>query len=232
MRSASQLGCDAFENAKFLNAEKNSDGTFTALSHIDGRDQHFQCKLIVNAAGPWVDQVQQKINSAPRGPQMELIQGTHIEFDAPLTEDIFYVESPDDKRAVFIMPWQGKVLVGTTEKQHLGDPASAKPSNTEIAYLKRTLQHYFPLYTGSYTRAWCGLRVLPLANFNKNLRPFSARARDTVVLTDSPKTPTAISLYGGKLTAYRVTADKVAKMAEKTLGVHEHPQDTAQISLS
>lgn len=233
MHSAAELGCDAFENAQFLSAEKHIDGTFKVQTLIDGDNQHFQCRLIVNAAGPWVDQVQQKISSAPSGPEMELIQGTHIEFDAPLTDDIFYVESPDDKRAVFIMPWQGRVMVGTTEKQHVGDPANATPSDAEVEYLKRTLHHYFPHYTGRFLKAWCGLRVLPMVSrSSKNLRPFSARARDTVVLTDSPNTPTTISLYGGKLTAYRITADKVAKIAEKTLGTHESIKDTAAITLT
>ena len=162
---------------------------------------------MVNAAGPWVEQVQSKITYAGSGPNIALVQGTHIELDAPLNDGIFYIESPIDKRAVFVMPWQGHTMVGTTESQHTGDPGSPLASDAEVDYLHKTLLHYFPNYTGKLIKRWAGLRVLPQPEEHaaSTNRPFSRQARDTIVHTDNAQRPQAISLYGGKLTAYRLS---------------------------
>ena len=137
------------------------------------------------------------------------------------------------------MPWHGGVLVGTTEKQFQGDPAHCEAGDDEIEYLKKTLFHYFPDYKGQYTKAWAGLRVLPRNESTGNqsavqnlTRPFSKQARDTILFENDPKQPRAIGLYGGKLTAYRVTAKLVADLAEKTLGPAKIKANTANIPLS
>jgi len=226
------------EETAFEKASMNSDQQVCVSAIHQEQSFDVSCKVIINAAGPWIDRIQAAIDFAPQGPTVDLVQGSHIEFDAPLGEGIFYVESPDDQRAVFIMPWHGGVLVGTTEKKFQGDPANCEPGDDEIEYLKKTLFHYFPDYKGQYTKAWAGLRVLPSneptgeQSAVQNLtRPFSRQARDTILFESDPKQPRAIGLYGGKLTAYRVTAKLVADLAEKTLGPAKIKANTANIPL-
>ena len=238
IRSAVSMGCDVMEETAFEKASMNSDQQVCVSAIHQEQSFDVSCKVIINAAGPWIDRIQAAIDFAPQGPTVDLVQGSHIEFDAPLGEGIFYVESPDDQRAVFIMPWHGGVLVGTTEKKFQGDPANCEPGDDEIEYLKKTLFHYFPDYKGQYTKAWAGLRVLPSneptgeQSAVQNLtRPFSRQARDTILFESDPKQPRAIGLYGGKLTAYRVTAKLVADLAEKTLGPAKIKANTANIPL-
>ena len=238
IRSAVSLGCDVMEETAFEKATLNNEQQVCVKANHQEQDINLSCKVIINAAGPWVDRIQSAIDFAPKGPAVDLVQGSHIEFDAPLGEGIFYVESPDDQRAVFIMPWHGGVLVGTTEKKFQGDPAHCEPGDDEIEYLKKTLFHYFPDYKGQYTQAWAGLRVLPRnepaadQSAVKSLtRPFSKQARDTILFENDSQQPRAIGLYGGKLTAYRVTAKLVADLAEKTLGPAKIKANTANIPL-
>ena len=63
--------------------------------------------------------------------------------DTP-TQGIYYVESPRDGRAIFVMPWRGNMLVGTTESRFRGDPETVHPLMAEKHYLVGVLRHYFP----------------------------------------------------------------------------------------
>ena len=238
IRSAVSLGCDVMEDTAFKQATLDDQQHVCVEALHQQQSLNVSCKVIINAGGPWIDRIQSDIRFAPQGPAIDLVQGSHIEFDAPLGEGIFYVESPDDQRAVFIMPWQDGVLVGTTEKKYQGDPVNCQAGDDEIEYLKKTLFHYFPDYQGQFVKAWAGLRVLPKSepvnpqSAVKSLaRPFSKQARDTILFEDNSQKPRAIGLYGGKLTAYRVTAKLVADLAEKTLGPATIKADTAHIPL-
>lgn len=130
------------------------------------------------------------------------------------------------------MPWKGGALIGTTEILHKGSPDDSQPTQHEINYLKQTLYHYFPNYNGKFISAWSGLRVLPKSsNPGGNKRRFSRQARDTELIMDKTEKPRAISIFGGKLTAYRITAENVANLAEKTLGEPKKYVDTSKIHL-
>ena len=247
IHSATELGATALENAHFLRAEKRAekkagekknDATYRINLELEGEQQHTHCKLIINCAGPWVNEVLKNIEHAPQGASIDLVQGSHIELDKPIGEGIYYVEAPSDQRAVFIMPWhdkdsgQQRTLVGTTEKNFTGNPANSTPSQEEIDYLLATLKHYFPRYTGQLVASWSGLRVLPKAEpTGHSLRPFSSQPRDTFIQADNEQTPSLISLFGGKLTTYRTTANIVADQAERKLGKKPNPQNTRHIQL-
>ena len=233
--SAVALGCDAREQTRLVAADysdQTCDGSLQLTLQCHDERQTVHCHLLVNAAGPWVDRVQRSIAIAPPSPAFTLVQGSHLEYDQALGEGIFYIESPDDQRAVFIMPWKNKTLVGTTEQPFSGDPADSRPSEEEIAYLKRSFEHHFPDYRGRYLGAWSGLRVLcDDQRATRSLRPFSSRERDTRILTDNRHRPRIISLYGGKLTTYRATAESVARLAAKTLPPAQRQQATSDIVL-
>ena len=96
--------------------------------------------------------------------KIDLVQGSHILLEGRLTQGIYYIESPRDRRPVLVMPWQNKILVGTTERNYFGDPASVKPLDDEKHYLLETLSNYFPAYNTFNKRnivsSFAGLRVL------------------------------------------------------------------------
>ena len=210
--SAQKLGASIHQHAHFTHAEPQAGGYQVAYTKNEVSYQ-INCRMIVNAAGPWATQVQSRIQGAPAAPEVELVQGAHIELAGRISDRIFYLESPTDRRAVFIMPWYDNTLVGTTETAFSGDPANTQATDKEAAYLLEAVRFYFPDFQAKLVGSFAGLRVLP-----KRTGSFSARPRDTVVQCDNEHRPTMIALYGGKLTAYRATADKILTTMRLSLG--------------
>jgi len=122
-----------------------------------------------------------------------------------LRRGVYYLEAPRDQRAVFVMPWKDNIMIGTTETPYRGDPAEARPLESEIEYLLETRNHYFekPLEREDVIESFAGLRVLPASDGS----PFK-RSRDTLLRCDS-SVPNVLSIYGGKLTSHHHTAIRV-----------------------
>jgi len=166
--------------------------------------------MLINAAGPWVNHIVQRCHPAFDPVEIDLVSGTHIEIPGTLDKGIFYLEAPQDQRAVFAMPWKGHILVGTTERIYEGDPAKVKPSDDEIYYLLEVYLHYFPdarISKSDILASWAGLRVLPKNKAN----PFK-RSRETIFHKNNHDNPRVISIYGGKLTSHYSTARKLLKL--------------------
>ena len=141
-------------------------------------------RVLVNAAGPWATQVARRIEPAIAIPEVDLVQGTHIVVPVPVTAGIYYVESPADGRAVFLMPWHGAMMIGTTETPYRGDPGRVTPLAAEEEYLLAVARRYMTtcrnLTRADITMRFAGLRVLPAAK----AAAFS-RSRETIY-TDGP----------------------------------------------
>lgn len=202
-------------SATSLGAEVRFNAVFTQLEYRGGYElalgdgSTVQGRALVNAAGPWANEV-----AAQAGlPQQELdwVQGTHIVLRQPAFLGCFYVESPQDGRAVFVLPWRGLTLVGTTEV--ILDQPQANPSQAEIDYLLAVYNHYFPQHRRNawdIEEVFAGVRVLPRDN-----RKANQRSRETLYTTAHGGT--YVGIYGGKLTSYRATADKVLQMLTPAL---------------
>ncbi|UCE88090.1 MAG: FAD-dependent oxidoreductase [Pseudomonadota bacterium] len=223
MYSATQLGAELACPANFVDASY-ADGLFTVRYDFDGQMQELCSRTLVNAAGAWVSEVGARIRPAVEQPAFDLVQGTHIVLDRAAPHGIYYVEAPQDPRAVFIMPWQGRTMVGTTETVFNGDPAAVSPMPGEIDYLLEVWRHYFPGCDAEVVDSFAGLRVLPRGG------AVFHRARDTVVRQTS-QLPALVSLYGGKLTGYRATAQKVMQVLSRQLPVRAPVADTARLIL-
>lgn len=225
--SAASLGADIQYNAVFQNCEIHPEGC-TVHYIQDGKATHVETTSMVNAAGPWVGQVAAKISPPPPQPDVDLVQGTHIEIEGKADKGMYYLEAPQDQRAVFVMPWKGHLMIGTTEKQYQGDPAKVKPLEQEIEYLLEVYNHYFKqsLDKSSVINSFAGLRVLPKSDSKAFSRP-----RDTVFICDDELAPRVLSLYGGKLTAHRATALDVMQQLSKSLPAKVAIADTSDLPL-
>ena len=217
--SARAFGAVLEVPARVESATRESDGWRLRLA--DGSER--AASVVVNAAGAWVGAVQSRAGLPAI--DIELVQGAHVEFDAPVGDGAIYVESPVDGRPVFLLPRRGGTTVGTTESLFRGDPDRVEPLSPEIEYLEATLRHYVPRFSGRRTTAWAGLRVLPRSTTDPN-----ARRRGTMFVTDNPERPRWIAVCGGKLTTYRDTAAKVLRLAALSLPARAG-RDTATIPL-
>jgi glycerol-3-phosphate dehydrogenase len=212
MRSACELGAQLALPATFTAAELGDDGVLVHYRDATG-EQLCRARLLVNAAGPWVMEVARHISPAISLPRLELVQGTHIVLREPPTQGVYYVESPRDGRAVFVMPWRAHCLIGTTELPFRGDPASVAPSTRELHYLLGVARHYFPKLRDAAASgildSFAGLRVLPGGHGHA-----FHRSRETLLLTDREARPRVLSICGGKLTTWRaVSAQALARVA-------------------
>ena len=226
-RSAQALGARILVPARFLEAQRQGD-TWRVRFQAGFERRLVTARALVNAAGPWVGEILARIPDAGRAIPFELVQGSHILLDRPLHHGVYYVEAPDDGRAVFVMPWRGggQTLVGTTETPYQGDPARVTPLPEELDYLQRTLAAYFPACRDLRPVAsFAGLRVLPGGADT----PFR-RSRETRLLADCEGT--LVSIYGGKLTVYRATAARVLRRLRPVLPRRRARADTARLPLT
>lgn len=220
LASAKQLGADCLAPAQFTRAAKFSQGYQVCFRTSDD-EQCVKAKVLINAAGPWINHVLASITPAPGLKDIELVQGTHIIIDQQISQHCFYLEVPSDKRVIFVMPWQDKTLIGTTETLYQGHPDNCQALDTEIYYLQEALQHYFPSLQYKVIDSFAGLRVLPRAKGRAFYRP-----RDTII----DQQANLISVYGGKLTTWRATAEQVAAHIKHVL-VCKNKIDTRKIPL-
>jgi glycerol-3-phosphate dehydrogenase len=231
MSSASSLGAELAMPAELVRAELKSDSCVVHYA-CDGHEDTCEARVLVNAAGPWVNRVAERIDPMPRCREIELVQGSHIIVNGTVERGLYYIEVPRDGRAVFTMPWKGKTLVGTTETRFRGEPDRVQPLRAEKNYLLRVLHRHFPRYRDQCTvqDAFAGLRVLPSG-------PGHAfhRTREVILLSDRESRrdpPRVLSIYGGKLTSYRSAAAKVIRRIEAALPRRRPMADTRRLRLS
>lgn len=222
--SAERLGARCVQHCELLNAERQADGSFRLHLRSAGGDWYCTTRSLVNATGPWVNELLARCTPRPPERALSWVKGTHILLPPADLPGIFYLEAPSDGRAVFVMPWRGETLVGTTEVE-VSDPRP-EPSQSEIDYLLNTVRHYFPAHPQEVRGSFAGVRVLPAGSGHA----FS-RARESIIETFREGNAELISIYGGKLTTYRYTAAEVLHLLQHTLGPRTAVADTRKLSL-
>ena len=175
--------------------------------------------IIINAAGPWIDQVLTETGtSSPR-----LIGGTkgsHI-IVAPFAgapNTAIYVEAETDGRPFFIIPWNGKYLIGTTDIRYEGDLDHVRIDGDEINYLLRETNRVIPqalLTREQILYTYAGVRPLPFTG-DKDEQSITRRH----FIRAHPELSGLLSIVGGKLTTYRSLAEQTVDLVLKKLPPH------------
>lgn len=226
MRSAIDLGAILCCPAELQGARLTERGV-TAEIVCDGRNLECTARALVLATGAWTNHLHQRFTPALPSVPVDLVGGTHLELPGRVELGCYYLEAPADQRAVFVMPWKDRTLLGTTECPFAGDPSSLAATPAECQYLLETLQHYFPDRDQEVLDAWAGLRVLPRVGASA----FS-RSRETMFAKDRQGHPRVISIFGGKLTGYRLTGEKTVRMLRNSLPDRPRRARTDMLTLS
>ena len=202
---------------------KTCDGRVDSIVYVDraGTRNEIKVASIVNAAGPWVDEV---LKRAPRTPKRFVggTKGSHIvvsHFEgAP--RDAFYVEAAADGRPVFIIPWNDQYLIGTTDIRYDDSLDNIRASRKEVDYLVAETNRVFPnanISVADINFAYAGVRPLPY----REKGPESAITRRHIIKVNRKIAKGLISIIGGKLTTYRnlseQTVDRLAKVLRRKL---------------
>jgi len=229
IKSAEEFDAEVKTNSELLSANYVND-QWLIKTNVNGKESEVQAKVVINAGGPWVNHINDRFSPLPSKIKIDLVQGSHIIVDGDVSQGIYYLEAPTDKRAVFVMPWYGDTMIGTTELTYSGEPEKVQPTDGEIKYLISTAKHYFlkfrSLTNDDVKQSFAGLRVLPADDGSA----FS-RSRETIIHEDKQNAPQLFSIYGGKLTAYRATAENVIQRIKHYLPIHKIRGDTKKIKL-
>jgi glycerol-3-phosphate dehydrogenase len=190
-----------------------------------GIEESVETEWLVNATGPWADHVISNSGVVPNERLVGGVRGSHIvlpRFEgAPSTA--MYCEA-EDGRPIFVIPWNGMLLAGTTEVADSGDPMDAQPADEEVEYLLRTLNAAFPQAHATRRRivyGYAGVRPLPFAPG----KPLAALSRKHLLHDHSEEGAAGmISVIGGKLT----TAAALAREVARAIGV-QLPQPAVEL---
>ena len=207
---AARRGADVFTRTACVNMEPQ-DGHWTLrLRDTDrGAERSINAKMVVNAAGPWVSGVlEESALDAPDVPQIRLVKGSHIIVKKMFEGDHAYILQQPDKRIVFAIPYEGDyTLIGTTEEDYQGAPAEAKISPAEIEYLCAAFNRSFDEQITEDNILWSYSGVRPL--FDDGEDAATSTTRDYVLHEHKEYDAPLLSVFGGKLTTYRVLAEQV-----------------------
>ncbi len=224
LASAQQLGAQVEYAARFIDARLSSSQVSLNYRQHD-IEKTVTSRVLVNAAGPWVYPLNQQLSPAPQMAQPDLIQGAHLILDRPLKQ-AYYMEAPQDGRAVFLLPWKGKALLGTTETKVSQDDMTIQVTAAERDYLLQVYRHYFPHQEETIIGEMAGLRVLA-----QGPQQLFKRSRDVVLTLDDKNQPKVLTIIGGKLTVYRRTALKALNMLQPSLPAAQAIADTSRLTL-
>ena len=176
-----------------------------------GRTSRASVSMVVNATGPWVGQFLARMGLDEGDhdiPHLRLVKGSHIILPRQYAGEQAYILQQPDGRVVFAIPYEREyTLVGTTEEDYEGDPREAMASDAEVTYLCEAYNRAFEasILPSDVLFTYSGVRPL----FDDGHKTASAVTRDYRIYHHSRFAPPLLSVFGGKLTTYRVVSEKV-----------------------
>jgi glycerol-3-phosphate dehydrogenase len=178
-----------------------------------GEKLSIRARKVVNAAGPWVDQIRE-MDGSRRGKTLRLTKGVHLVFDQkrfPLRQAVYF-DVPDG-RMMFAIPRDGKTYVGTTDTDFAGDPSEPGVTTEDREYILRAANEMFPtlgLTVQDAESEWSGVRPLI---YEEGKSPSEISRKDEIFQSPSG----LITIAGGKLTGYRKMAETVTDLLVRKL---------------
>ena len=187
-----------------IKAETNHNQWQLTLRTPSSSPFQVTAKAVINAAGPWVEPVNQLLH-IPLQHTMSLIKGSHVVVHKLYEGNHAYLLQHDDKRVVFVIPYHGHTMIGTTDVPLTDKLDDISIQTSEIDYLFTLINRYFnkQLHQSDIINTWSGVRPL-LSAIGKNS---SALSRDYTYHFSSQPAP-SVTLYGGKITTYRQLANE------------------------
>jgi glycerol-3-phosphate dehydrogenase len=214
LQDANARGGHALNYVEVVGFQKSTEGVSVTLRHQQSQEEiHVLTKLLVNASGPFVDEVRGRTSDGkPSQPLLDRVAGAHIDVYPAITPNSFYITAAD-QRLVFVLrrSEDGVVYsrIGTTERPLSPSESSDHPvaTQTEIDYLKAAVKEFLPTATlanSSIVRMDAGIRPLRAQN---DLDPFQKSREHDLVMEDR-----LIHVVGVKLTDYRRVAKEFFSM--------------------
>lgn len=204
---AAQKGATILTHTRFISAERNDNYWDCIIETPDKQKKTIKTKALINAAGPWVDNIIQHRLRLQSKHHIKLVKGSHIVTRKLYEGSQAYLLQHDDKRVIFAIPYQENfTLIGTTDLTYVGNPRDCTVEPAERDYLCNIINHYFqrPITPDDIVYEWAGVRPLQA---DDAANP-SAVTRDYVLeREDKDGHAPLLSIFGGKITTYRELAE-------------------------
>ena len=234
IKSAYRMGAlplNYLECKSFLEEEGRVVG-IQGVDHTSGQHLTIKAKYLVNATGPWVDQIRSMVEPIS-GKRLYLTKGVHIVVPReklPLNHAVYF-DVPHDDRMIFAIPRLGITYIGTTDTYYEGNKDRIAVGRMDVDYLLGAVNQTFQieaLKVEDIVSSWAGIRPL-IYEDGKSASEISRK--DEIFETKNG----LLSIAGGKLTGYRKMAERIVDMVVFRLfpeAREEHPVQTEDIPLT
>ncbi len=218
-RDASHRGAEIRTRTRVVSARPDGSEWRLNLENTEtGMTEVVEARLVINAAGPWVDTVLKDVFGQNDPANVRLVQGSHIVVKRLFDHDRCYIFQNADKRIVFAIPYENDyTLIGTTDQDYAADPGSAAISDAEVDYLLAAANRYFGSPVAHEDIVWTYSGVRPL--YDDGVSEAQRATRDYIVKSgEDANKPPVINIFGGKITTYRRLAEAVMGRVEDHFG--------------
>ncbi len=214
VRAANDSGACVLNGAEVVGLRFLDGRVCGADVRVEGQEIGVAARVVVNAAGPWVDHVR-RLEDPGAGTSVRLSRGAHVLVPAGEEWGAAVTIAQSDVRVTFAVPWSGMLLLGTTDDEFDGDPAEVVPGSADAERIlaDASVALAADLVAPDRVRAsYAGVRVLPAGEGE------SINARRETVFTRGPGG--MLSVAGGKLTTYRRIALETLDRLRPELALH------------
>ncbi|MFZ9478386.1 MAG: glycerol-3-phosphate dehydrogenase [Steroidobacteraceae bacterium] len=191
------------------------------LESADGALTSVRTRAVVNAAGPWAALFNSRSAAGATQHGLRLVKGSHIVVPKLFDHPYAYIFQATDRRVIFAIPYEHDfTLIGTTDVEYHGSPAEAKISLEETRYLCDEVNRYFckVISPDDVVHSYSGVRPL-LEDESTDARAVSRDYALELTTTPAP----LLSVFGGKITTYRVLAEEAVNRLCAALGARRDP---------
>ncbi len=205
---AAEKGAEVLTRTACVGARREN-GAWTAELRDErtGQTRTVRARVIVNAAGPWVNDFIGRVAGSESSRNVRLVKGSHIIVPKFWDGRQAYLVQNHDKRVIFINPYEGDLaLIGTTDVGYEGRPEDVTPDEAEVDYLIAAVNRYFKekLRREDVVMSFSGVRPL----FDDGKGNPSAVTRDYVFDLDETGGAPLLNIFGGKITTFRELAER------------------------
>lgn len=209
--SAKEKGATLLTHTTFISAHREGNLWRIRLRNNKSLNEFFYySKALINAAGPWIREIQEKIIDSPHFIKIKLSKGSHIIVPKLYEGNFAYILQNDDHRIIFTVPFEENfTLIGTTDIE-LSNPIShIKITEEEKKYLLEITNHYFKkkITIDDITESYSGIRCLQTSSEKDPSR--ITREYSLLVDTTAENTLPLLTVIGGKITTHRLLAESV-----------------------
>ena len=228
-RDATRHGAAIMPRTRVVRAHREG-GAWVITLHNGTEEWQVRARMLVNASGPWAENIIKGVIGVNAGDRVRLVRGSHIVTRQLFDHDRSYFLQGTDGRIIFAIPYEGKfTLIGTTDKDHPDADTPPVCTDEESDYLLDFAAQYFATTLTRDDIVWRFSGVRPL--YDDGVSSATAATRDYVLKTDDGKgdgdgqtgDAPLLNIFGGKITTYRKLAEAAMVQIAPRLGNNHGP---------